>query len=77
MFPNFVKPLYVFRTPLTPKSFHNPRVTSDLVPATNLRDHGRGRDGRVNPRRRVSKSFVSRILVSKFFYMRILWGISC
>jgi hypothetical protein len=41
-----------------------------------LRNHGRGRDGRVNPRRRASKSFLSRILVSKFFDIRILRGIS-
>ena len=53
-----------------------PHVTSDLVPAIKVSDHGRGRDGRVNPHRRASKCFVSRILTSKFFEKRILRGIS-
>jgi hypothetical protein len=60
-----------------PSHFHNHNVTSDLVPLQNLRDHGRGRDGRVNPHRRAPKSLVVRILVSKFFDIRILPGISC
>ncbi len=65
------------RTPPAPKFFHNHHVTSDLVARSNLRDHGRGRDGRANPQRRAPKSFASQILVSKFFDIRILPGISC
>jgi hypothetical protein len=57
--------------------FHSPLVTSDLVLKTKSRNHSRGRDSRVNPHRRASKSFLSRILVSKFFDIRILQGISC
>ena len=57
--------------------FHSSGVTSDLALEIKVRNHGRGRDGWVNPRRRASKSFLSRILVSKFFDIRILRGISC
>jgi hypothetical protein len=57
--------------------FHTPIVTSDLALKIKSRNHSRGRDSRVNPPRRVSKSFLSRILVSKFFDIRILRGISC
>jgi hypothetical protein len=59
------------------KNFHSPIVTSDLAPKIKSRNHSRGRDSRVNPHRRASKSFVSRILVRKFFDIRILRGISC
>ena len=45
-----------------PNYFHNTAVTSDLAPTIKSRDHGRGRDGRVNPHRRASKSFVPKIL---------------
>jgi hypothetical protein len=38
--------------------FHIPIVTSDLVSLSKLSNHGRGRDGRVSPCRRDSKSFV-------------------
>src|SRR5271154_705067 len=60
----------------SPKNFHIPAVTSNLVRRFQISDHGRGRDGRHKPTRRTSKSFVSRILVSKFFDIRILRGIS-
>jgi hypothetical protein len=53
-----------------------PVVTSNLYSQFNSRDHGRGRDSRVNPQRRDPKSFVSWILVSKFFRRRILRRIS-
>jgi len=43
--------------------FPQPHVTSDLVPTSKLRDHGRGRDGRDDPDRRAPKSFVLPILV--------------
>ena len=43
-------------------------VTSNLVPPSKSRNHGRGHDGRANPHRHASKSFVSRILVSKDYY---------
>ena len=52
-------------------------VTSNLVPPSKLRNHGRGRDGRVNPHRRAPKSFVSQILISKFFRPSDLEGNSC
>src|SRR5579863_10009356 len=55
------------------ESFPQPKcVTSDLVPRSNLRDHGRGRDGRLSPHRRAPKSFVLPILVSKSFRLPIL-----
>ncbi|MGC2790734.1 MAG: hypothetical protein WA899_01835, partial [Candidatus Sulfotelmatobacter sp.] len=57
--------------------FHKQHVTSNLARSIQISDHGRGRDGRVNPHRRAPKSFASRILVSKFFDIRILPGISC
>jgi hypothetical protein len=57
--------------------FHNQYVTSNLAFTFKISDHGRGRDGRQKPRRRTPKFFVSWILVSKFFDIRILQGISC
>jgi hypothetical protein len=41
-----------------------------------LRNYGRGRDGWPKPIRCGPKSFASRILVFKFFDIRILQGIS-
>jgi hypothetical protein len=43
---------------LAPELFHSPHVTSDLALKIKLRDDGRGRDARVNPQRRASKSFI-------------------
>src|SRR5579863_1441839 len=57
-------------------NFHSPNVTSDLAPANKMRNHGRGRDGRVSPHHRAAKSFVMPILVSKSFRLPILRGIS-
>jgi hypothetical protein len=50
-------------------------VTSNLVPATKLSDHGRGGDVQANLHRLAPKSFVSRILISKLFEKHILRGI--
>ena len=41
-----------------------------------MRNHGRGRDGRVKPNHRFPKSLVLRNLVSKSFRLPILPGIS-
>jgi len=51
-----------------PSIFPQSIVTSNLVPPSKSRNHGRGHDGRANPHRHASKSFVSRILVSKDYY---------
>ncbi len=58
------------------KNFHKPVVTSNLVCQFQIGDHGRGRDGWPKPTQLVPKSFVSRILVSKLFDIRVLRGIS-
>ena len=64
----------IFDIPL--QHLHSPHVTSDLVHTIKLAQSWESRDGRVNPNRRYPKSFVSRILVSKFFDIRILQTIS-
>jgi hypothetical protein len=38
--------------------FHNPTVTSDLVPKFKSRDHSRGRDSLLNSKSSRPKSFV-------------------
>jgi hypothetical protein len=59
------------------KNFHRSTVTSDLALKKKSRNHGRGGDGWQEPTGRSSKFFVSKILISKFFDIRILAGISC
>ncbi|MGA8236043.1 MAG: hypothetical protein WB918_05945, partial [Candidatus Sulfotelmatobacter sp.] len=44
--------------PFTANFFHSDVVTSNLAPKIKSRDHGRGRDGWVNPTHRAPKSFV-------------------
>jgi hypothetical protein len=52
--------------------FHSPLVTSDLAPKIKLRNHDRGRNGRVSPNRHAPKLLVLKNLVSKFFDIRVL-----
>jgi hypothetical protein len=58
------------------KIIHSPRVTSDLVPTKKLSNHGRGHKAFDVQRLSAPKSFVSRILISKFFEKCILRGFS-
>src|SRR5258708_3699125 len=58
-------------------SFPPHHVTSNLVPAILISDDDRCRDEMLQSKSPRSKSFVSRILVSKLFESRILRAISC
>ena len=68
---------WAFSNFLGPQSFPPHHVTSKLVAATLISDDDRRRDGLLQSKSSRSKSFVSRILISKFFDIRILRGISC
>src|ERR1700730_18960251 len=58
-------------------SFPPHHVTSELVPTILISDDDRCRDELLQSKSSHCKSFVSRILISKFFDIRILRGISC
>jgi|ERR1700682_4955277 hypothetical protein len=57
--------------------FHSTDVTSNLASTILISNHGRYRNALLQSKSSRAKSFVSRILTSKFFDMRILRGISC
>jgi hypothetical protein len=65
------------RTNFRGPSFSPHHVTSNLVPAILISDDDRRRDGLLQSKSSRAKSFVSRILISKFFDIRILRGILC
>jgi hypothetical protein len=59
------------------QEIHKASVTSTLALTIQISDHHRGRDGLLVSKSSRSKSFVSRILIPKFFRPSDLGGISC